>query len=157
MSKALFVISGVIGVASIAIGGMELVSNADAIERTFNRVKKFIKKKIFKQEEAQPVVEIVVNEDGETETEEVADIIRDAIDTILPFANFIAGLNLLRNMNRVVYNGFRSRESALKTEIAQLKQWNLEWQSAYKSYRDAIKDLNINCTVRVPKEVTPNV
>lgn len=157
MRKALFIISGVIGVASIAIGGMELVSNADAIERTFNRVKKFIKKKIFKQEEAQPVVEIVVDEEGETETEEVADIIRDAIDTILPFANFITGLNLLRNMNRVVYNGFRSHESALKAEISQLKQWNLEWQSAHKAYRDAIKDLNIDCAVRVPKEVTPNV
>lgn len=157
MSKVLFVISGIIGVASIAIGGMKLVSNAESIKRTANRVKRFIKKKIFKQEEAQPIVEIVVDEDGETETEEVADIIRDAIDTILPFANFIAGLNLLRNMNRVVYNGFRSRESALNAEIAQLKQWNLEWQSAYKSYRNAVKDLNIDCAVRVPKEVTPNV
>lgn len=157
MSKALFVISGIIGVTSIVISGMELVSNADAIERTTSRVKRFIKKKIFKQEETPPVVEIVVDEDGETETEEVADIIRDAIDTILPFANFIAGLDLLRNMNHVVYNGFRSRESALKAEIAQLKQWNLEWQSAYKAYRDAIKDLNIDCAVRVPKEVTPNV
>lgn len=157
MSKALFVISGVIGVASIAIGGMELVSNADAIERTVNRVKKFIKKKIFKQEEAQPVVEIVVDEESETETEEVADIIRDAIATILPFANFITGLNLLRNMNRAISRGFLTREEALNSEITKLKQWNLEWQSAHKAYRDAIKDLNIDCAVRIPKEVTPNV
>lgn len=157
MSKALFVISGVIGVASIVIGGMELVSNADAIERTVNRMKKFIKKKIFKQEEAQPVVEIVVDEDGETATEEVADIIRDAIDTILPFANFITGLNLLRNINRAISRGFVAREKALNAEIAQLKQWNLEWRSAYKSYRDAVKDLNIECAINIPKEVTPNV
>lgn len=150
MSKALFVISGV-------IGGMELVSNADAIERTANRVKRFIKKKIFKQEETQPIVEIVVDEDGETETEELADIIRDAIDTILPFANIIAGLNLLRNMNRAISRGFISRENVLNSEIAQLKQWNLEWQSAHQAYRDAVKDLNIECAINIPKEVTPNV
>ena len=157
MSKALFVISGVIGVASIVISGMELVSNADAIERTANRVKRFIKKKIFKQEEAQPVVEIVVDEEGEAETEEVADIIRDAIDTILPFANFIAGLNLLRNMNRAISRGFIARENVLNSEIAQLKQWNLEWQSAHQAYRDAVKDLNIECAINIPKEVTQNV
>ena len=157
MSKALFVISGVIGVASIVIGGMELVSNADAIERTANRVKRFIKKKIFKQEEAQPVVEIVVDEEGEAETEEVADIIRDAVDAFLPFANIISGLYLLRNMNRAISRGFIARENALNSEIAQLKQWNLEWQSAHQAYRDAVKDLNIECAINIPKEVTPNV
>lgn len=157
MSKASIVIYGVIGVASIVIGGMELVSNADAIERTANRVKRFIKKKIFKQEETQPIVEIVVDEDGETETEEVADIIRDAIDTILPFANFIAGLNLLRNMNRAISRGFIARENALNAEITQLKQWNLEWQSAHKAYRDVVQDLNIEHAINIPKEVTPNV
>lgn len=157
MSKAFFVIGSAAAVTSIVIGGTGFVLNADAIKRTANRVKKFIKKKIFKQEEAQPIVEIVVDEEGETETEEVADIVCDAIDTILPFANIISGLHFLRNMNRVISRGFIAREDALNSEIAQLKQWNLEWQSAHQAYRDAVKDLNIECAINIPKEVTPNV
>lgn len=157
MSKALFVISGVVGVASMVMGSMQLATNADSIGRTANRVKKFIKKKIFKQEEEMPTVDIIIDENEEIVEETTADIINDAIEAIVPFINIISGLWIFRNMNRLVSRGFIARENALNSEIAQLKQWNLEWQSAHQAYRDAVKDLNIECAINIPKEVTPNV
>lgn len=157
MSKALFVIQGVVAVTSLVVGGMQLATNADSIGRTANRVKKFIKKKIFKQEEEIPTVDIVIDENEEIVEETTADIINDAIEAIVPFINIISGLWIFRNMNRLVCRGFIARESALNAEISQLKQWNLEWQSAHQAYRDAVKDVNIECAINIPKEVTPNV
>lgn len=150
MSKALFVIKGVVAVTSLVVGGMQLATNADAIGRTANRVKKFIKKKIFKQEEEMPTADIVIDENDEIVEETPADIINDAIEAMVPFINIIVGLRIFRSMNRLVCKGFIYREDALNAEITKLKQQNL-------AYRDAIKDLNIDCAVRVPKEVTPNV
>lgn len=95
MSKALFVIKGVVAVTSLVVGGMQLATNADAIGRTASRVKKSIKKKIFKQEEEMPTVDIVIDENDEIVEETPADIINDAIEAMVPFINIIVGLQRL--------------------------------------------------------------